>query len=453
MLKLAKLRKLLDRDSDTGLGMTEVVVALMVFSVIAVGMAYSLISMTRLTTDDRAREVAASLASQEIDIVRAIPDPFDVHTPLIPATQTVGNTTYTITRSVAWVSTTGSTANCGTGGGNLQYKKVNVSVTWNGMMSLQNPVVADTILSPATRLNDPSYGTILVSVLGADGTGRSGVSVSVTATSGGAAVGAVDPTDIDGCAYVLQVTPGTYSVKLSKTGYIDYNQIASPSLSVTVAAGTSQTANFAYDSQATYNVKYASGYVGAKLPATLTTNYLSSKGAYSTTSTATPISLYPLSEGYAAVAGSYASTSSTSSGCLAVDPVNWAASTYKGVSMAQGVRQVVGVAPGGTGSINVPMGVVAVKVPTGATSFLAHGGVDLSGTGDPGCAQPTDYKFTWTTAPTAGSTVYLALPFGTWTISSLNAAQVESPMSSGFSAATTGYVNSKLITLDPRVAG
>jgi hypothetical protein len=446
--------RLAAQPGDAGLGMTEVVAALMIFTVIAVGMAYSLVTMTRLTGDTRNREVAAALASQEIDDVRAVSDAFTVQSQT--STQTVAGTTYTISRTANWVSTTGSTANCGGGGGNLQYKGVQVQVTWPGMAILTNPVQANTDLAPQSRINDPSYGTIIVSVLGADGTGRSGLTVSVApvAGGGGAAVGTVSPTDASGCTYVLKVVPGTYTVGLSTSGYIDYNQAASPSTTLTVSAGSSVTANFAYDQRATYSTTYASKISGnqPKLPDALVTNFLSSKGNYPVTGKPASVYLYPLSEGYAAVAGTYVSTSSTTSGCLSVDPNNWQAGTVNGQSLSAGARQIVGVAPGATGSIPVPMGVVKVTWPLGATSITASGAAAPAGTGDPGCAQPTTYTFSYAanSIPSAGSTVYLALPYGSWQLAGTIAGVLTILPATGLAAATQGEVTGTTVTLDPR---
>jgi type II secretory pathway pseudopilin PulG len=441
---MRRFRNLIRYRDDEGFGMAEVIVALMVFTVIALGMAAALMSMTRLVGDNRNREIAAGLAAQEIDRLRAVTDPFSVHTNSTQ-TQTVGNTTFTIDREVSWVSTTGSTANCGGGGGVLQYKRVNVNVTWPGQQTLVSPVESDTILAPATRINDPSLGTILVSVLGADGRGRSGVGVTITPTSGGAAVGSVAATDSDGCTYVLKVTPGTYSVQINKAAYIDVNQIASPSFSLTVAAGSSQTANFQYDQQASFGLKYANGFTPTPvLPTGVTTNFISATGNFPTTSTATPRLLFPFPQGYAAFTG-------LTTNCLSVDPSNWAAGQVKGVNMAAGVRSQIGVAPGSTGTLPVPMGVVAVTVPSGATSFSLIGAAAPSGTGDPGCVTPATYKYSFSSAPAAGSTVYLAVPYGSYTVNSVNALGASTAMSAGFTPSTQGELTGSVITFDPRV--
>ncbi|MFC5502764.1 hypothetical protein ACFPJ4_10990 [Lysinimonas soli] len=446
-MSIKRFRERLDlgRDvDDAGLGITEVIVALMVFTLVILGLAYSLVTMTKLVADDRNREVAAGLASQEIDEVRAVGDAFKVQA-APNQTQTIGSTTYTISRTTAWVNTDGSSATCGGAGGNLQYKRVSVEVTWASMLTLKTAVRSDTILAPATRINDPSYGTILVSVTGADGTGRAGVAVTATATSGGAAVGSIPSTDSDGCTYALKVTPGTYKVSANKSGYVDITQSTAPSTSVTVAAGSSQTASFSYDLAAKYSLAYASNYAGtAKLPDSLTTNFISSDGTLVLTTKTSPLSLYPSTQGYAAVAGHYVSTSTITSGCLSVDPATWAAGAVNGVSMADGQRPAVGVAAGGAGTLPIPMGVIQVSSLT-ATTIYVRGVAAPAGTGDPGCVELTNYTFS---GLTIGTTAYLAAPFGSWIVStSLTGAA----MSSNVAPATTGEMTGTTVTLDPRM--
>ena len=51
----------------SGIGLVEVLVALMIFSIIAIGMGYSMLSISRLTGDSTARETATNLAAAEID--------------------------------------------------------------------------------------------------------------------------------------------------------------------------------------------------------------------------------------------------------------------------------------------------------------------------------------------------------------------------------------------------
>ena len=276
------LRRIRALRGDAGIGMTELVVALMFFSLIAVGIGYSLYSMTRITDESTKRETAAHLAAQQIDKIQSLPDAFNVHsdTDIIQ----IDGINYTVETSVGWVSTTGASGSCGSGGGNLQYKRVNVSVEWPGMY-LPNPVRADSALAPDSRINDPAYGTVLVSVLGIDGTGRDGVTVRVTPESGGGGqtiTDTIDPTDVDGCTYVLQVAPGKYKIEVERSNYIDSNQVAVPSYTQqVVAAGTTTSASFQYDNAGTFTLDYAAtSAVTPDLPSNLETTFLGGLSNY-----------------------------------------------------------------------------------------------------------------------------------------------------------------------------
>jgi len=456
--------RLAARD-DAGLSMTEVIVALFVFTIFILGLGYSLLSMTRLIGDDENREVAAGLASQEMDRVRAIPDAFDVLSST--TTQVVGGTTFTITRTAGWVTTTGSTASCGSGGGNLQNKAVDVQVTWGKQYGKTSPIRATTILAPTTRINDPSFGTIIVSTLGVGGVARGNIPVSVAVKVPGVAPTSVDPTDSSGCSYILKVAPGTYTVSVNQAGYISSqltasptptSQLATPTQDVVVVAGGSSQANFQYDAQATYNVTYGPTISGQtpRLPTALTTTFLNSSGVQKSTSTPSATQfLFPYGEGYSTVAGPYTASPSTTSGCQSIDPVWWKAGTVLGVPLAAGTRpQTPGVAPGSSGPLNVPMGVVAVTWPAGNTATTAQlsSTPAPSGTRDPGCFTAPSYTYTFPTAPAAGTVSYLAVPFGSYlaytVVGSTPTALVGG---TGVTNATHGEVTGNVVTLDPRI--
>lgn len=401
---ISRLRQQL--QSDRGIGMAEVIVALMVFSIIAVGMAFSLMSISRLTGEATTREAAANIAAAEIDRIQSQPDAFKVTSS--SSTTTIDGTQYTINTSVGWVTTTGSTGSCGTGGGNLQYKRVNVTVTWPGMY-LSHPVRADSALAPDARINDPSYGTILVAVTGEDGTGRSGATITVTPVTGGAAITTtIDPTDADGCSYILKVVPGTYKVKVSKTGYLSKvdQQAAAPSKDdLQVVAGSTATAAFTYDNASSFALNYASN---SSVTPTLATNLdVTFTGGLSDivkTLPSGPFKLYPMPAGYQAIAGTYA-------GCQNTDPALWNETT----TLAAGVRpEAVGTAPGGTGSLDIPMGVLQVKIPNDDTKrYVTAVQQTTSGNGNPGCATTKSYTFP---RFSKNSTATIALPYGTWVL-------------------------------------
>jgi Tfp pilus assembly protein PilV len=407
IVSIRQLRARLSRD-DAGMSLIEVIVAFTVFAVVTVGMAYSMAAMTRFSYDSEKRETASNLALAELDRVQAISDAFAV-TNQPAQTTNVNGVNYTIDTKLTWVGADGTTAgSCGTAGSgtNLQYKSVNIKVSWAGMLNV-SAVRLDSALAPASRVNDPSFGTILVNVYGFDGTARSAVTVTVTPKTGGAAITeTIDPTDSDGCTYVLKVSPGTYTIKISKASYMETKQNASFSVDKPVTAGNTTTVSVEYDEQASFGLKYAANVTSPPLlPSGLSTTYYYGPSTYVSTSTATPIKLYPYLNGYSGIAGDALS-------CAASDPVAWPASG----SLGAGERGTpVAASPGGNANISVPMGVVSAKMTASGTLIATQQTSGPAGT--PTCATPATLTVG---AVTSGTTYSVALPYGTWKLSVKN---------------------------------
>ncbi|MBX3099274.1 MAG: type II secretion system protein [Salinibacterium sp.] len=451
---MTTLRKLIARArAEDGMSLVEVVVALMVFAVIALGVGYSTITILKMTEDTRARQVATNLASSEIDKARGLQDPFLVTNNT--KTTVISGTTYTITRSSSWVTTGGADVGCGTGTGSLQSKRVNITVTWNGMLTTTQPVRSDTLISPDERINDPALGTVRISVLNVAGTGSSGVAVNLSPTSGGAALAAQpNPTDTDGCSFALKVAPGTYNVTISRANSVDTNQSTTSTKSVVVTAGGSVAAQFQYDYAATFNLVYASNNTGttALLPSDLDTTYLSTFGAYVDSSgPKSQVLLHPVPSGYAGIAGKYIAPVAGNAGCINVDPASWAEGTVNGTVYAAGVRTAnVAAAPQGSVTMSIPMGLMTVKMPSSGYLF-AVSSAGPTGSGDPGCSAAPTYSFGY-----QSGTQTLALPYGSWILYS--GSKSNGSNKSPIPAANLGLVGSILnilgggttVTLDPR---
>lgn len=440
------------RESDDGLSLIEVLVAMMIFAMLVVGIGYSLTMILQMTRDNQARETATSLASAELDAVRAIGDPFLV---LDDArSQTVGTNTYTVTRKTAWVNPGGSVDTCGTGGGPLQYKSVSVAVTWAGMLSTDNKVRTDTALVPTTRINDPNKGTILVSVLDAQGLGKPGITFTATSPSGSVAT---TPTNANGCSFVLKVPPGEYTVTLTNSAHKDVAQKSAPFVKQTIDAGSSAQFAFQFDKQGTYPLRYASNVTGGAspyIPTNLTTTFFNTNGVYSavipTSSRSGTTNLYPARTGYEVVAGEYVAQSGAGVPyCASVDPEAWAPDTGGLV----GTRAETAYAdPGQTAvTVGIPMGVL--EVDSGGGGQFLHA-VSQSATqlpGQPGCDVPMSYSFG---NILSGDDTRIALPFGTWQLfTSSTAGGARSAVASGrIELETPGVVDSPtgIFTLDPR---
>jgi len=468
MIKIRR-RLRLEETSEAGLTLVEVVVAMFVFAIIALGVAFSLVSTLHSAKDAKGRQVALNLAAQDIDAVRSVPDIFQLATGVTTSTTTVPGdaTVYTVTREVQWVTSNGTDATCGSGGGALQYKEVNVGVTWPGT-NAAFPVRSDTIVSPASTVNDPSLGTILVSVKNAAGSGVAGVTITTSPSTGTT----IPTTDADGCAYLLKVPPANYTVTASLSGYIDVNQVATPSNTtpLPVTAGSTLSASFAYDKQGSITASYATNNspLLPTLPTNLVTTFTSTIGGSdlftAVTSASTKVfSLYPASS-YTVLAGGFVPGTTASSGCLSVDPSQWPSGTNSGgQAIASPAPTTLAFQPGATGvAVAVPMGVVQVDTGGSRAVYLkATAATPPAGSGDPGCGTTAPLvspaaSFVFGPVNPVLNKILIALPYGSWTI------QMGSSLSSLSSVAAskllipTGVTGTAVsaagvVTFDPRV--
>lgn len=433
---------------DAGMSLAEVLVAMFIFALVSSGLAYSMVAVLGLSREARTRAVAANLAAEEIDLARDTADLFA----LLDETRTVdvNGDEYTVARRTQWVSDPDADFTCGSAGGTgqLRYKRVNVTVTWGGMGAGSEPVRSDTVLNPDDHINDPTKGTILVSVLRADGTGNGGVTISASPATGSV----ISPTDAQGCTYVLKVNPGTYTVTAARSGHVSDTQATSGSQSVVVAAGSTASVGFQLDAQATFTATLAPGSAGVRVPTNLATTFVNTYGTFPMTAstgsgTATQtFRLHPFATGYQAYAGV----------CEASDPTQWpeevvGPTTYRGV-----LPDAIAAPAGGAAAVSVPMGVVRVGSGGSGTYLKA---VSVSGPG-PGCTTTMTYTF-GNVLPASGA-VTIALPYGAWRLyqgnassqtTAVPAARVTVPAPAVPERTTVGTdAGTALVTFDPRVA-
>ena len=441
---MKNIRQRLRVNSDEGgFSLVEVVVAMMIFTLISTGLLYTMMSVLVLNRDTRVRQVAANLAAEEIDRAREVLDVKDLepwntdsnlddeNDPLVrKGPITINGDTFHIKREVQWVSDPESSLQCGASstGTTLRYKRVNVLVTWDGMRSPQYPVRADTVINPRARVNDPLKGALLISVLDANGNGVAGVTPIVTPNSGVVA----EPTDAEGCSYLLNVTPATYKIALSKSGYVNQDHVAAPSVSdVIVAAGFTNSRTFQYAAAGVYKLVYP-----ASKSTTMPTSFISSDRTYVSAANVAQLSLFPLA--YKIVAGD-------SNVCPASDPAKWSVGDDGGDPanpLVPNDPQPYIAAPGGNISVPMQTGIATVSS-LSSTGYLRA--ISTSGDGHPDCTSQTTYNF-----PAGQKTI--SLPYGTWRLYKVTSANVQSGLSdSDISLGTYGRIKSNgTVTFDPR---
>lgn len=465
--RLNHLHRLLHRpaDGDRGFTLIEVLIAMMVFAIISVLVAYSLTLSMTLTRSNRASEVAANLAAQQIDIARAATSVFSVTSGT--TTTTLDGTTYTITKTAGWVTSTGSVADCGAASGLLQNKTLNVAVTWSGMRPGTNPVQASTLLAPAGPINDPTTGTIIVHVTGANGAPETGIPIgaapdgSVSPNTATTITPAPSATDADGCSFILKAVPGAYVVTVGKSGdgMVNTAQANAPTYKVPVTAGQSSVIDVQYDTAAKPTLTVSPGApTGTLFPSSLPMTFAPQGDPYTTTPTlttksgvtTTSVALFPWTSGYQVFAGAYTS-GSTVPACLSVDPDKWISPNASGNSGHRSAAVPIDV--GATGTVAMP----TVKVTLGSNKYLvAVTATPGSTIGDPGCA--TGMKLLFPQA--SGSSATIALPYGTWSLyavgsasaqtGTLTSSQLVSQSSITLPTGSPAWTSTTIFTIDPR---
>ncbi|WP_166791634.1 type IV pilus modification PilV family protein [Cryobacterium frigoriphilum] len=440
-------------NSENGVTLIEILIAMMVFGFIAVSVAFGLTTSLSMVGDTRSREVATNLAAQEIDTVRATRDVFSVVN-VLDQTTVINGTTFHLNRIATWETSGSAYAGCGSGGGQLKYKRLNVTVDWNGRRSSTPIVRSDTLISPGSRINDPALGSILVSGLTGSGAGSAGI--TVTATPSSPANGALPitvtplPTDAQGCSYILRVTPGNYDVALSRTNFLDEKQAVVSTKSVGVAAGAASSVAFQYDLAGNFAVTYAGNQPGvSRIPSAMHTTFRSTYGVYTslatTNSLTRSVALHPFAAGYEVFAGRYNSPGTSVVGCLSVDPAAWTTVAADG-AVGRDASPVAAL-PGASVATPVPMGVLNITAIPG-TYLTATSQAAAPGTGDPGCAETVSYSFGLMTS----AVTQIALPYGSWRFTtSATATGVGIPIvASGLGLLTRGVAAAGMVTLDPR---
>jgi prepilin-type N-terminal cleavage/methylation domain-containing protein len=436
-------------DGDSGLSLVEVLVAMMIFAMISIGVAFSLVTMMTQVRDTRAREVASNLASQEIDLARGGGDVFGLLDSAYPPV-TVNGVNFQVQRTTRWVTDPSSDGACGVGSSGvaseLRYKRVHVAVTWTSTGASTRQVSADTLIAPKSRVSSSSAGTLLVSVLDAAGVGIPGVTVSTTPTISPAP----SATDAQGCIYIPNVPPATYTVQVTSPGYVNSAQQPTPSITgVTVGAGKSGTFPFVV----ALNLPLIVNYGAALIPKDLDTSFLHAADPVfvsTTSAVANPrtVQLFPFVENYTVIAGKYRASNSGTAGCKSPNPAEWPVGVVAGKTVT-GVAPL-GVRPGIGASTVVPMGSLLVSSLAVDDLTAVSQTTPQAGTGDPGCAAVTMTYHFGTVLKTGVVTV--SLPYGTWqlykgtsTLTKIMTGIVSAP---GTTAVVSG---AGIVTLDPRI--
>jgi type II secretory pathway pseudopilin PulG len=411
-----------------GYSVVELLVAVTVFALVFAAVSIGIGRALEVNRANRNRSAAAYLAARQLEEVRAK----SFSSVALGRTTCVYTTTacnlpapYTVVQDVAWASPGNTSTSCdvpATTGSALAYKRVTVTVTWPDMGGVA-PVTSQTLLTPPGGSYDPNDGHILVQVFDRDALPLGNQTVSITGPQS-----ASQTTTADGCAFFAYLDPGTYTARITTSGYVDRQGAQPATQSVGVTASQITKVQFDYDEAATLSVGLVapslavipSGIAMTVANSNLTVGTKSfSQAATGSGTTRSITPLFPYASGYQVWAGD----------CADADPATWTGGS-RGAVLASN--------PAGTttGSANL----YAVDGTVRFTTLLGLPGPNatITATHAAGTGCTSGSTLTTTTRTNASGQLRLALPYGTWTI-----------RATGTTIPYTGRTGTATLTLDP----
>jgi type II secretory pathway pseudopilin PulG len=340
----------LGRGDDAGFTVAEVIVAFLLFMILAGSAGVALTSAVRLSRANEARVVAANLAERQMEAVRgmAAADIVDGDAPTV--TVDLDGRQYFVDQRTTLDTTGGSGAACGGASGPATFKRVRVQVTWNDMDGVA-PVTSESLKAlPVTGISNGT-GVLSVPVQDAAGNGLPGVTVVLNNSRSAT-------TAADGCAVFAGLAPSTtYVATVTVTGYISPTGAATASqgpLTVT-AGGVTKSAAIVLDQQVSMSVTVGTpgsqyvlpagigvtvantGMVGSPKAFPLCSATVTTSCATGTSTASTVSGLFPFSNGYEVWPGTCSNNRPTTPAVVMTTPGQTASGA---ASSAGGIRIV-----------------------------------------------------------------------------------------------------------------
>jgi type II secretory pathway pseudopilin PulG len=386
--------------AERGFALIEVVVSAALLVVVAGGVLAGIEGPSAISGRNEVRSEAASLAQQDQERMRAM-----AFTSLIGYQQTtpvtVQGVTYSRYSKASWVRDNNDTNSCTIPGDDTSgdYLKIVSRVTPPGG---QPPVELDSLVAqPAGGAS--TKGTLAVQIKDQLDQPVVGQSVSIAGPES-----QTTTTNSVGCAVFGLVQQGTYTVTLSRTGWVDPSAVNAVSRTTSVTAGSTTIVPVSYAQAGRINVSVDTK-VGAAAPtaspakAVMVANGGIPAGTLTFPAPATPaqgsstfaLDVFPFPSGYGVWAGT----------CTAGDPTKYGlpgvvAAPGPGGAVAVTVRQPAVTVTGATG---VP-GVSPATYATPSGSHLVYTSID------PGCGE----KRAQTTTAANGVMPYPGMPYGNY---------------------------------------
>jgi Tfp pilus assembly protein PilV len=294
---------------ERGSILIEVLVSAVLVAVIGVALFGALNSAAKVSGKSKTRAGAAAVAQDDQERMRAMPVASlsnfrDHRDPVV-----MGKIAYVVDSRAEWIADAKGSTDCTANGAAADYLKITSTVAAKNIPL--KPVVVTSTVTPAPGTFTSDEGSLAVTVTGADGTGRSGVNVSINGPATDSQL-----TDANGCAFFGYEPVGDYNITAGASGYVDPNGNATATGTSSVGSQTVATLSLSYDlaGQATASFKTdpddrpeidsSQGSVGfANAGVTINSGVRYFGNGSLVTSTQTTPTLYPFPGAYGVFAG------------------------------------------------------------------------------------------------------------------------------------------------------
>ena len=225
---------------ERGSLLIEVLVSAVLVAVIGVALFGALNSAAQVSGKSKTRAGAAAVAQDDQERMRAMPvaslNNFRDHRdPVV-----MGKIAYVVDSRAEWIADNKGATDCTANGAAADYLKITSTVSAKNIPL--KPVVVTSTVTPAPGTFTSDEGSLAVSIVGADGTGRAGVNVSINGPASD-----VQLTDENGCAFFGYEPIGDYDIKATASNYVDPNGNASATGTSSVGSQTVATLSLPYD--------------------------------------------------------------------------------------------------------------------------------------------------------------------------------------------------------------
>jgi Tfp pilus assembly protein PilV len=375
---------------EGGWALIETMVSAVLLIAITIAVASSLDTASRATAENKGRSVAATLAEQDQERMRAMTvTQLSNYHPAAQSIATPDGATYSVASRSDWIrDSTNAPESCSSNNTQPDYLRITSTVTSAVVGTDIQPVVQRSVVAPPVGALGPNQGTFSVKML--DGASNPVPNFGVSAASSSNSYS--DVTNSLGCAVFGYIPSGkTYTATASQSGYVDPDGNASATASAVVNAGKVTNVQLSYA---------RAGSIVATLtgPAPSSSGIMIAQSKWSSTAprawpatagqtSVTATGLFPFSTSNYSV---YAGT------CAAADP-----------SLNGGTAPTALVTPNGTTPVTVKLPPITVTVKKSGTT-PASADIKLTASGS-GCTDTT-------TVTTTTGTATIKMPYGTYDV-------------------------------------